>query len=129
MKQASSAITWGAIGLTALGALTMPGCSDTAADSSAARATNAGVKQVDPYVMSKEDRVASKEARLGAIADVGNGMYIFPTTYFPETLADFQAAHPELRVVTFTQGYALFGGGYGYQSGCPANFFVLTAPK
>jgi hypothetical protein len=79
--------------------------------------------------MTKEDRATSMEARLGAVADVGNGMYIFPVTYFPETLADFQVAHPELKVVTFTQGYALYGGGHGYQSGCPANFFVLTAPK
>ena len=128
MRRASDVVTWGAIGLSALGSLVMPGCGREEVPM-AEQASRAKTIQVDPYVLSDSARIETKESRLAAIRDVGNGVYVFPAHYFPETLADFREKNPAIEVVSISHGDALYGGGHGYQSGCPANFFVITARR
>lgn len=123
MRQDLRSIGIVAGGLVSLAALSMPGCERTSASATARDSAT----QTDSWVMSNSDRAESKAARLAAVMDVGNGVYVFPKTYFPQTLSDFRETHPEREIISISQGSDLLGGSYGSKSGAAENFIVVTS--
>jgi hypothetical protein len=89
------------VGALCLAAFTFPaltGCDDGTAPPSDAKAVASA--RLDPGT-----RAMTKSDRLSRIADVGNGVYVFPATKdFPETLSDFKESKPELIITSITQG-------------------------
>jgi hypothetical protein len=56
--------------------------------------------------LSDTEREYSKASRLGAVKDVGNGVFVFPRDqYFPETLSDFLGENKDrYELMSVTQG-------------------------
>jgi hypothetical protein len=92
----STAKTVGTIGLASL---VGPGCDRE-------QARNIDNHSTTPISkMSPAWRDATRSERLSQITDFGNGVLVFPANNdFPITLSDFRGVHPELRIVSVTQG-------------------------
>jgi hypothetical protein len=71
----------------------------------------------------ENDVSATKAARLAAIKDLLNGVYIFPAMLFPETLSDFKELHPNLKVTGWGVGDCHEG------TTTPMNYVVNTEPR
>ena len=72
-------------------------------------------------------RTQTREERLAQVVDLGNGVFVFPnSTTFPETLADFRASKPDLRVVSVSQGPQITSGVGGNTDTRSNSFVVVT---
>ena len=95
-NKAGLAATWGLIALSAFTLPALSGCADSAPHSNEAVASAR---------MPAPERMSTRESRLHEVHDVGNGVYVFPTDkYFAETLSDFMEKHPDLKLVSVSNG-------------------------
>ena len=100
--------------LIVLGSTVLPGCDErSAADS----ARSFDVSGMPP-----------KAERLALVKDYANGIFVFPVAFFPQTLSDFRAEHPELRLVAISQGNDVRYG-YGNSAVVYAENFVVAFEK